>query len=87
MLEVKYNTLTKEVTGWCGDERQFGNLEREGHKVVILDIPIPDKSRESWLCDGMNLILNPDYIEPEPPRNLSAEIDEIKAKITALEIR
>lgn len=65
MLEVRYNTGTKEVTAWCGDERQFGNLERDGNTVVILDIPIPTKPLEALLYDEatQTLMENPDYVE------------------------
>ncbi len=81
MREVRYNTETKKLTAWCGDEKQFGNLARAGHTVVILDIPIPNKPLDAWLFDGETLIPNPDYIEPEPARDLAAEIDELKAEI------
>lgn len=85
MLELRYNNLSKAVTGWCGDEKQFGNLERDGHTVVKLDIPIPDKPAPAWLCDGKKLIPNPDYTEPEPPRDLAAELDVLKDKVKELE--
>lgn len=70
MLEVRYNTETKEVTGWCGDNNQFGNLkDRGGEAIVILDILIPDKPLNAWLYDeaSNSLIENPNYIPPEPP--------------------
>jgi len=69
MLEVRYNTDTKEITAWCGDEAQFGNLEREGHAVVILNIPIPSQEAGAYLFDEATqaLIDNPDYIDPTPP--------------------
>lgn len=86
MLELRYNTDTKQVTGWCGDETAFGNLEREGHTVVILDIPIPEKVSLAYLFDEatQSLIDNPDYIEPEPVKDLEAEIDELKANYDGL---
>ena len=64
MLEVRFDTETKELTAWCADEEQFGNLDREGNTVAILDIPIPDKPLRAWLFDEANqtLIDNPDYI-------------------------
>ena len=80
MLEVRYNTDTKKLTAWCGDEKQFGNLKREGHTVVILDIPIPEKTCLAYLFDEatQTLIDNPDYVEPKPPRDPLAEIDELR---------
>ncbi len=81
MLEVIFNNITKEIRGWCGDARQFGNQEKEGYTVVILDTPIPDEPPDALLCDGQKLISNPAYVEPEPPRDLLAEIDELKARL------
>lgn len=71
MLEVRYNIITKELTGWCADEEQFGNLDRheENEAIVILDIPIPEESCTAYLYDeaAQSLIANPDYAEPPPP--------------------
>ncbi len=70
MLEVRYNADTKEVTAWCGDHDQFGNLDRgwTDEAVVVLDIPIPTKPIEALLYNEatQTLIDNPDYVEPEP---------------------
>ncbi len=79
MLEIRYNIDPKILTGWCRDPKQFGNLKDRGSEVVIvLDIPIPNKPLDAWLYDGNKLIPNPDYIEPEPPRDPLIEIDELK---------
>lgn len=86
MLEVRYNTITKELTGWCGDPMQFGNLKDRGNEaIVVLDIAVPDKPLDAWLCDGKSILPNPGYIEPIPPRNLAAEIDKLKARVDKLE--
>ncbi|MBA7614646.1 hypothetical protein ES703_21914 [subsurface metagenome] len=88
MLEVRYDNETKVVTAWCGDENQFGNLAREGHTVVYLDIPIPSRSPcISYLYDEVEetLIDNPGYVEPPPPRDLAAEVDDLEARVAALE--
>lgn len=89
MIEIRYNTSTKEPTGCCGDETQFGNLDRERPReaIVIVDIPLPEKTIFAYLYDEatQNLIDNPDYVEPLPPRDLAAEIDELKAKVEKLE--
>lgn len=86
MLEVTYNTETKKLRAWNGDPKQFRNLVREGHTVVVLDIPVPDKDINAWLFDEktQSLIPNPDYVEPEPPRDLALEIDDLKAEIKEL---
>lgn len=83
MLEIRYNKETKEVTGWWGN--RFGNhavklKNRPNEAIIKLDIPIPDKPLEAWLYDETtkSLTPNPDYVEPEPPRNYGVEIDEIK---------
>lgn len=69
MLEVRYNTETKELTAWCGDETQFGNLDRgrDNEAIVVLDTPIPTEPIEALLYDEttQTLIDNPDYTEPE----------------------
>lgn len=87
MLEVRYNSKTKAVTGWCSDPEQFGNLKRKGHTVVILDITIPSKSCSAYLYDKANdtLVNNPDYVEPAPPRDLATELDSLKVRVEDLE--
>ena len=87
-MEIRYNTVTKEVTGWWSN--RAGNHEvklknRPEEAIVDLDISIPDKSLPAWLCDGKGLIPNPDYVEPQPPRDLKAEIEELQTKVSALE--
>jgi len=88
MLEVRYNTATKLATAWCGDETQFGNLDRGNpdEVVVILDIPIPEKHCLAYLYDEatQSLIPNPDYVEPGPePWQIA--IAELEAKMIVSE--
>ncbi len=90
MLEIRYNRNTKEVTGWWGD--RFGNKKvklknRPDEAIVMLDISIPDKLLGAWLFGGDKLIPNPDYIEPEPPRDLAKEIDGLKTRLDSVELR
>lgn len=87
MLEIRYDKSTKVVTAWCADENQFGNLSREGHAIVVLDIPIPEKSCLAYLYDEATegLVENSDYVEPEPSRDLATEMDEMKARVEMLE--
>lgn len=69
MLEIRYNTDTKKLTAWCGDETQFGNLDRgrPEEAIIVLDNPIPKKPCTAYLYDEatQSLIDNPAYVEPE----------------------
>lgn len=88
MLEVKYDTETRLLRGWCADETRFGGLNPdEEQAVVMLDIPIPEKDPFAYLVksDLSGLEPNPDYEEPEPPRGLAAEVDDLKARVEKLE--
>jgi len=85
MLEVRYNTETKEITGWWGS--RFGNHKiklknRTNEAIATLDIDVPNKPLEAWLFEDatQSLIPNPSYVEPVA-RDLAEEVDEIKAKI------
>ena len=87
MLEIRYNNNTKELTGWWGNRHGNHDVKlrkRPNEKIALLDIPISDKPLEAWLCDGKKLMPNPDYVEAEPPRDLEAEIDELRAEIGEL---
>ncbi len=88
MLEIRYNRITKELSGWWGS--RFGNEEvklknRPDEAIAMLDIPIPTKPLDAWSYDGKRLIPNPAHVEPEPARDLLAEIDELKARLVKLE--
>lgn len=87
MLEIRYIKTTGELTGWCGDEKQFGNLKDRGDEaIIVLDIPIPEKGCDAYLYDEVtqSLVPNPDYVEPEPPRSTHIStidaIDTTKAR-------
>lgn len=82
MLEIRYNKVTKEITGWWGS--RFGNHEvklknRPNEAMAILDIPVPSQPLDAWLYDEttQSLVTNPSYSEPDPPR--SAHISIIDA--------
>ncbi|MBA7658970.1 hypothetical protein ES703_66933 [subsurface metagenome] len=84
MLEIRYNKQTSEITGWWGS--RYGNHEvklknRPDEVIIMLDIPIPDKPLGAWLFDNGKLISNPSYIKPELPRDLVAELDDLKVKV------
>ena len=87
MLEIRYNKTTKELTGWWGDRHGNNDVKlknRPDEAIAMLNIPIPSKPLDAWLFDTDKLIPNPSYVEPEPPSNLEAEIDELKAEIDKL---
>ena len=84
MLEIRYNKTTKELSGWWADRHGKHEVKlknRPDEAMALLDIDIPDKDLSAWLFDGDKLIPNPAYVEPLPPRNLLAEIDELKARL------
>ncbi len=86
MLEVLYDTATKEVRGWCADPSEFGNFPfQKGKAVVILDCDIPTIESDVYTVDlvAQKVVGNPDYA-PAVPRNLYAEIDELRAEIGEL---
>jgi hypothetical protein len=90
MLEVRYNKTSKRLSGWCGDDKQFGHFKDRGdEEIVVIDIPIPDKPLDAWLFDEatQDLIANPDYIAPLPKRDLAAEMDYLKVRVEALEVK
>ncbi len=85
MLKVLYDKATMEVRGWCADSKQFGNFPvKKGQAIVILDSGIPDKS-DVYTVDlvAQAILGNPDYVAPVP-RNLEAEIDELRAEISGM---
>ena len=63
MLEVRYNVQTKDILGWCGDENQFGLLDkgRADEAIAILDVPFPDRLPQAYLFDEVTqtLVDNP----------------------------
>lgn len=65
MLEVLYDTATKRVRAWCGDESQFGNFSPvAGQEVVILPIDVSDIPESDWYTVdlvGEKLDPNPGY--------------------------
>lgn len=78
MLEIRYNTETGELTAWCGDEAQFGHLDRgwPTEAIAILNIPIPELPPEAYLypADEDLLVIDPDYI---PPADDTARVQEL----------
>lgn len=92
MLEIRYSTITKELTGWWGNRHGNHKIKlknRPDEAIVMLDIPIPDKPLGAWLYDKAteSLVPNPDYIEPTPPRDLAAEVGNHEKRIKKIEDR
>ncbi len=87
MLEVLYDIATNEVRAWNADMKVKGNLKlKEGQEVVILPIDPPDFGSDIYYVDlqKQTVIGNPDYIEPEPVRDDSAEIDKLWEEVRKL---
>lgn len=87
MLEVLYDIATKEVRAWNGDDSVPGHFKpKEGQAVVILPIAPPDFESDIYFVDldNQQVIGNPDYVEPEPVRDLAKEIDELKIRVDKL---
>ncbi len=87
MIEVRYTTLTNKVTGWCGDKKQFGNLDRQrpGESIVILNRTVPALSARAYLLQENKLVIDPAYTPPTPKRDLPHEFDILKERMTLLE--
>lgn len=88
MLEVLYDTATKEIRGWCGDNKQFSNFKpKEGQEIVILEGPPPGFESDIYYVDleKQKVVGNPDYV-PIEPFNPKTEIDSLKVRMEALEI-
>lgn len=88
MLKLRYNQMTKQVTGWCGYEDRFDKFtaRHPDDLTVLLDIPIPPLGSRAYLYDEQNeaIIPNPDYV-PHLHRNPIKEIDNLKKRIEELE--
>lgn len=85
MLELRYNRTTGEVTGWCADVSQFGNLKvRENEAIILANIPLPPLSCQYYKWENGQLI---QVDTPIPPRDIIAEIDEVKQRVGDLEGR
>ena len=60
MLEIRYNQVTKQITGWCADKKQFGNLDRGYPDEVIkrVNLPLPPKSCRHYELDNTTTQIN-----------------------------
>lgn len=90
MLEIRYDVNTKVLTGWWADRHVGGEIKlknRPEERIILLDIPIPDKPLDAWLFDNASksLMPNPNYTEPIPKRDLAAEMDDLRTRVKKLE--
>ncbi len=84
MLEVRYIKETGAITAWAGSPGfTGGHLEpKDGEEVIVIDCPTPDGSSGEYLVTDGQLV---HVKELTPPRNLAAEIDDLKARMGKLE--
>lgn len=86
MLEVLYDVETKEVRGWCADEKQFGNFRpKHSQKVAILPIELPNYDSLQFYIDLGVMTIQGEPITTPKPRDLTQEINELKDRIDKLE--
>ena len=86
MLEILYDTATKEIRAWNADDKVQGNLKpKTGQEVVIFPIDPPSFNSDWYKVDLVNkqIVGNPDYV-PVEPFDVKAEIDKIKIEIKKL---
>lgn len=82
-LQIRYHNITKQVTGWRSEPR-FGTMgDRDGE--TIIEVTAPKDLSGGWLYANGAMILNSNYVEPEPVRDLATELDALKAKVANLE--
>ena len=90
MLKIRYNILTAQLTGWTDNELEFDQLLiREGEGETLIDAikPQPSNDYEWWCYEGVGLVRSDKALPPEPPRNLAAEVDELKARLDSLGVK
>ncbi len=83
MLEVFYIKATKQVTAWRSEGRQGKRPVREGEARIMLDIKAPSNTARDYVYKSLTktLELRPDYVPLPEPRDLPAEIGELKVRL------
>ena len=83
MLEIFYLKAGKQVTAWRSEGRQGSRPVRDGEAKVMLNIAALPGTATDYVYNktGKALELRPDYISPPEPRDLPAEIDELKVRL------
>lgn len=90
MLKVRYEMATNKITGWCAFAENWDSLiAGEGEDIIWLENydGVPSMETDFYFLNDVKdaIIVNPNYIKPEPVRDLAAEIDKLKARIETLE--
>lgn len=86
MLEVRYEKVSKKVTGWCGDKTQMGKLDRgrPEETVTVIDAPVPPENCSNYTFNEATQELEkiPEEIEPPYSTHIGqvTDIDPSKAK-------
>jgi len=83
-MEVRYNLITKEVTGWWTSRNNSLEAKlknRPDEAIIELDIEPPPKSLRAYLCDGEKLTPSSAYIEPVKVDKMA----ELEDRLAALE--
>ena len=85
MLEVLYDTATKEVRGWCADPDQFGNFTSSpDEEVVILPIDPPTFESFIYYLDLVNQTIYGDPIPPDPDYLRACELLATSPKVITM---
>lgn len=80
MLKIRYSLIDAVLTGW--DDAQVRPGVKEAVATLSIDKPIQGGD------DYENFIFKDGLLKPSgktPSRNLAAEIDDLKARLTVLE--
>lgn len=80
MLKIRYNIKTKQLSGWADETEDLAT--RKGEAVAVLDIEKPGVDDYEYCYYRDNALV---IVEPEPVRDLEAEVDTLKAKVEILE--
>ena len=92
MLKVRYEIATNKMTGWCAFKENWDDLTiGKGEDIVWLSDynGVAPLDTDFYFLDAgkKNIVANPNYIKPEPVRDLAQELDVLKAKVAILEVK
>ena len=81
-LKIRYDTKIRLLSGWTDNEAEFNRLQaRKGERIVELSITKPDADDYEDFIFSRGKLISSGKQQPEPPRDLLAEIDELKARL------
>ncbi len=86
MLEIRYKKDTGVITASASSpEFMGGHLKPKiGEKIALLDIPSPEEMRALIYDEATKTLVNNPAYTKFLPRDLAAEIDELKTEIKIL---